>query len=84
MTREIAALAADVQARAAALTDHIRAACPDGHLTNEYLGYLNLAANMLTIAAAEINEDGLYIAEPADLDTADPDIDRLLAELATA
>ncbi len=84
MTAEIAALAADVQARAAALTAQAHTNCPAGHLTNEYLGYLNLAANMLTIAAAEINEDGLYIAEPADLDTADPDIDKLLAQLATA
>lgn len=85
LTAELAALAADVQARAAALTDRIRANLPSGALPNEFVGYLNLAANLLTIARDEITTDGLYIAVPADLDTADPTIDDVpVAQLATA
>jgi hypothetical protein len=84
LTADLTQFAADVQQRAAALTDRIRAATPDGHLTNEFLRYLDLAATLAETAAAEISIDGLYIAEPADLDTADPDVDVLLAEYATA
>ncbi len=90
LATELAQFAADMQQRAAALAGRIRAACPDRHLTNEYVGYLALAGNLLAIAVDETVRDGLHIRltpEPTDLDTADPDsalIDQLLAEYATA
>ncbi len=85
LTAELAALAADVQTRGAELTARIRAACPDGHVVNEFVGYLTLAAVELGIAADAVRTDGLHIDPgPTDLDPADPDVDRLLAELANA
>ncbi len=85
MITELAQFAADVQRRAADLTDRIRQTCPEGHVVNEFVGYLNLAANMIAIARDETLTDGLHIPlEPADLDTADPDVDRLLAQLVKA
>ncbi len=85
LTAEIAALAADVQQRAADLADRAAAAVPAGHISNEYLRYLDLAADLLRIARDEITADGLYLRlddGTTDLDTADPDsvrVDELLA-----
>ncbi len=85
LTAELAAFAAYVQTRGADLADRIRAACPDGHVVNEFVGYLTLAAVELGIAADAVHTDGLHIDPgPTDLDTADPDIDTLLRQLATA
>ncbi len=85
LTAELAALAADVQARATALAVRIQQATPTGCEPNLYVGYLPLAGDLLADAARQIAKQGLYLdAEPADLDTADPDIDQLLADLATA
>ncbi len=85
LAADLAEFAADVQRRAADLTDRIRQACPEGHVVNEFVGYLTLAAVELGIAADAVRADGLHIDPgPTDLDTADPDIDQLLAELATA
>ncbi len=85
LTAELAEFTGDVQRRAADLADRIRAATPAGHLTNEFVGYLNLAANMIAIARDETLTDGLHVpVEPADLDTADPTIDDLLRQFAPA
>ncbi len=85
LATELASFAADVQTRGADLADRIRQTCPDGHVVNEFVGYLTLAAVELGIAADAVHTDGLHIDPgPADLDTADPTIDMLLADLATA
>lgn len=85
LTADLAAFAAKVQQEAAALTDRIRRSAPDGTVPNEYVGYLNLAAGMIADTAAQVARDGLHLAtEPTDLDTADPDVDALLAQFATA
>jgi hypothetical protein len=85
LTAALAEFATDVQKRAAALTDQIRQATPDGTLPNAYIGYLNLAADMIADTARQVGRDGLYFTpEPADLDTADPDVDELLRQLTSA
>jgi hypothetical protein len=89
LTAEIAALAADVQARAAALTTRIHAAAPADTVVNDYVDYLTLAADLIADTARQVGRQGLYLtAETTDLDTADPDsvrVDELLAaEYATA
>ena len=85
LAAELAALAADVQARAINLADRIKAATPDGSEPNLYLTYLPLAADMLADASRQIAKQGLHIDPgPADLDTADPDVDELLRQFAAA
>ncbi len=91
LTAELAQFAADVQKQAADLADQIRQACPAGHLTNEHVGYLTLAGNLLAVAVDETVRDGLHIRlapEPTDLDTADPEdsrrVDELLRQYAAA
>jgi hypothetical protein len=91
LTADIAAFAADVQARAAALTAQANTNVPEWHITHAYLDNLLFAADLLADAARRIGRDGLYRrldeSETTDLDTADSDslrVDQLLAELATA
>lgn len=72
---EIARLAADVQLQAGNLIDRIRSGTPRGQLPNEFVGYLNLAANLIAIAAAEVAENGLYV-NPAPTSR----VDRVLAK----
>jgi hypothetical protein len=82
LTADLAAFAADVQTRAAALADQIRDNAKGGDLPHEYVSYLNLAAGMIADTARQVGRDGLYFTpEPADLDTADPTIDVLLRQL---
>jgi hypothetical protein len=92
LTAELAQFAADVQARAANLTDRINTCVPDGHITHAYVSNLAFAADLVADTARRIGRDGMYRRlndEPvtADLDTADPDsarVDELLAEYANA
>jgi hypothetical protein len=85
LTAELCTFAADVQSRATALFNRIQQATPTGCEPNLYVGYLPLAGDLLADAARQMTKQGLYLdAEPTDLDTADPDIDRLLADLANA
>jgi hypothetical protein len=72
-------LAARVHRDAEALIAAIKRDCPAGYRPNPFVGYVNLAALQLAIAATETADGQLYVP-----DTEPDDIDLLVEQYATA